>query len=139
MIYEVSVRRASQKSSVSTGQCCLGETRQHISVVSEDVDSGRCRHPTAVLGGVSQRQSLATSAGRRRDDDCTVVSSSFQFSSPQFWPASAGKLDGGSRRRGGLYNTVQFVSVQFTSVLAELERTARGTDGNRRVPPSDGG
>ena len=112
--YETSVRRASQKSSESTGQAALGRLGSTV-LLSARCRRGRCRHPTAVLDGVSQRQSLATGAerldggSRRRDDDGTMVSSSFRFSSLQLWPASAGKLDGGSRRRGGLCGGVQFV------------------------------
>ena len=62
-----------------------------------------------------------------------------QFVSVQFSAVLAGQRWKAGRRITATRRIVRFVTVQFTSVLAELERTARGTDGNRRVPPSDGG
>ena len=61
---------------------------------------------------------------------------SIQFSSLQFWPAS---VESWTADDSDEMRIVQFVVIRFTLVLAELERTVRGTDGNRRVPPSDGG
>ena len=90
-------------------------------------DSGSRR-----LDGVSQRQSLAASAerlddgSRRRDEECTVVSSSFQFSSFQFLPASAGKLDGGSGRRD------EDCPVRDSSVHLSSGRTGKNGKGHRR-------
>ena len=90
---------------------------------------------------MSQRQSLATSAerldgGSRRRDE--VVYSNVLFDSVHF---SSGRpaLESWTADDGDEVRIVQLVVVRFTSVLAELERTTRGTDGNRRVPPSDGG
>ena len=72
------------------------------------------------------------------DEMKTVRWCSVRFSSVQF---SFGRpaLESWTADDGDETRIVQFVVVRFTSVLVELERTVMGTDGNRRVPPSDGG
>ena len=100
------------QSSESMGQCCLGETRQHSSVVNE--------MKTAVAADIRQRFSTA-------------------FHSVSPWRPALKGWTADHDDEMMIYGSVLFVSVQFTSVLAELERTARGTDGNSRMPSSVGG